>query len=181
MGEAELVMRLKQYDPEAVSQVVKEHGPALHGYVAALVGDYHLAEDVVSETYMRMLAHIGTYTYRAPFRAWLYRIAHNLAINAVRRERPVAGEEVLAQIVAAEDTPEQAVQQSEERAALGRALLELTEEQQQVILLRFVAEQPTAEVARTLNKSEGSVKQLQFRGLRSLARLLRCAEGGDGS
>ena len=181
MSEAELVMRLKQYDPEAVSEVVKEHGLALHRYVAALVGDDHLAEDVVSETYMRMLAHIDTYTYRAPFRAWLYRIAHNLAINAIRRERPVAGEEVLARIVAPGDNPEQAAQQGEERAALNRALLMLTEEQQQVILLRFAAEQSTAEVARMLNKSEGSVKQLQFRGLRSLARLLRRAEGDDGS
>lgn len=181
MGEAELVVRLKQYDPEAVSEVVKEHGLALHRYVAALVGDYDLAEDVVSETFMRMLAHIDTYTYRAPFRAWLYRIAHNLAINTVRCERPVAGEEVLARIVAGGDSPEQAVQQSEERAALRHALLKLTEEQQQVLLLRFVAEQSTAEVAGALHKSEGSVKQLQFRGLRSLARLLRRAEGGDGS
>jgi RNA polymerase sigma-70 factor (ECF subfamily) len=181
MDDAELVMRLKQYDPEAVSQVVTGYGAALHRYVVAIAGDYHLAEDIVSETYMRMLEHIDTYAYTgAPFGAWLYRIAHNLAINAVRRGRPVAGEDVLAQIVAPDDGPERAVQRGEERAALHQALLTLTEEQQQVLLLRFVSELSIAEVARVLNKSEGSVKQLQFRGLRSLARLLRPAEDGDG-
>jgi RNA polymerase sigma-70 factor (ECF subfamily) len=181
MDDAELVIRLKQYDSEAVSEVVINHGAALHRYVAAIVGDYHLAEDVVSETYMRMLKHIDTYVYTgAPFRAWLYRIAHNLAINAVRRERPVAGEEVLEQILAPDANPEQAIEQGEEHAALRQALLTLTEEQQQVLLLRFVSEQSTAEVAHALQKSEGSVKQLQFRGLRALARRLRRAEGANG-
>jgi RNA polymerase sigma-70 factor (ECF subfamily) len=181
MDDAELVKRLKRYDSEAVSEVVTNHGAALHRYVTAIVGDYHRAEDIVSETYVRMLEHIDTYAYTgAPFRAWLYRVAHNLAINAVRRERPVAGEEVLEQIMAPDDDPEQAVQQGEESAALRGALLRLTEEQQQVLLLRFVSEQSTAEVARALQKSEGSVKQLQFRGLRSLARLLSRAEAADG-
>jgi RNA polymerase sigma-70 factor (ECF subfamily) len=182
MDDAELVTQLKYFDAEAVSQVVTRYGAALHRYVAAIVDDHHLAEDIVSETYVRMLEHIGAYTYRGvPFRAWLYQIAHNLAINAVRRERPVAGEDVLEQIVAPEPDPEWAVQRGEEHAALRRALLELSEEQRQVLLLRFVAEQSTAEVARVLQKSEGSVKQLQFRGLRSLARLLRHVEDGDGA
>jgi RNA polymerase sigma-70 factor (ECF subfamily) len=181
MDDAELVDRLKQYDAEAVSEVVMRYGAALQRYVVAIVGDHQLAEDIVSETYIRMLEHVRTYHYRgAPFRAWLYQIAHNLAINAVQRERPVVGEEVLEQIVSPEVGPEQAFQQGEERARLQRALLDLTEEQQQVLMLRFVADQSIAEVARALQKSEGAVKQLQFRGLRSLARLLRRAEGSDG-
>ena len=182
MDDAELVKRLQGYDAEAVSEVVTHHGAALHRYAAAIVGDHHLAEDIVSETYLRMLEHIATYAYTgAPFRAWLYRIAHNLAINTIRRERPIAGEEALAQIVTPGDDPEQAIQQGEEHAALRQALLTLTEEQQQVLLLRFVFEQSIAEVARALQKTEGSVKQLQFRGLRSLARLLRRAEDSDGN
>jgi RNA polymerase sigma-70 factor (ECF subfamily) len=181
MDDAELVKRLQQYDSEAVSAVVSQNGAALHRYVAAILDDYHQAEDIVSETYVRMLEHIHTYTYTgAPFRAWLYRIAHNLAINVIRRERPMAGEEVLAQVAAPGADPEYSVQQGETRSALRRALLQLTEEQQQVLLLRFVSEQSTAEVARALQKSEGSIKQLQFRGLRALARLLGRADDGDG-
>lgn len=182
MDEAELVRRLQLYDSEAVSEVVALHGTALHRYVSAILGDYHRAEDVVSETYVRMLEHIRTYTYTgAPFRAWLYRIAHNLAINVIRRERPMADEDALAQVAAPGPDPEHSVQQGEARAALHHALQQLTEEQQQVLLLRFVSDQSTAEVARALQKSEGSVKQLQFRGLRSLARLLTRGSEGDGS
>jgi len=181
MDEAELVRRLKQYDSEAVGEVVHSHGPALHRYVAAIVGDYHLAEDLVSETYMRMLEHIGKYAYTgAPVRAWLYRIAHNLAISALRRERPVADEEVLAEVATPEADPEQALIKNERRVAFRRVFLQLTEEQQQVLMLRFVAEHSTAEVAGLLQKSEGSVKQAQFRALRSLARLLKRAGGKDG-
>ena len=181
MGDAELVKRLQQYDSEAVREVVATHSAALHRYVAAILNDYHQAEDIVSETYVRMLEHIASYTYSgAPFRAWLYRIAHNLAISALRRERPTAGEEVLEQVAAPEANPEQAVQWGEMRAALSRALQHLTEEQQQVLLLRFVADHSTAEVARFLQKSEGAVKQMQFRGLRSLARLLGRREVNDG-
>jgi RNA polymerase sigma-70 factor (ECF subfamily) len=182
MDDAELVNRLKRYDSEAITQVITTHGAALHRYVTAIVGDHYLAEDLVSETYLGMLHHINRYTYTGvPFRAWLYRIAHNLAINALKRQRPMAAEDVLEQVVSPEDGPEQLVQRSEERATLQQALLQLTEEQQQVLLLRFISDQSTAEVAQALQKSEGSVKQLQLRGLRSLTRLLRSAEDGDGS
>jgi RNA polymerase sigma-70 factor (ECF subfamily) len=181
MDDAELVMRLKHYDPEAVREVVANHGTALHRYAASITGDAHVAEDIVSETYLRMLEHISTYVYTgAPFHTWLYRIAHNLALNAIRRERPASDEQVLEQLAAPDDDPEQLVQQGEEQAELRQALLALTEEQQQVLLLRFAAGHSTAEVARTLQKSEGSVKQLQLRGLRSLARVLRRAEVSHG-
>jgi RNA polymerase sigma-70 factor (ECF subfamily) len=181
MDDAELVARLKRYEADAVVQVVSLFGPALHRYVAALVGDDHLAEDIVSETYMRMLDRIAAYTYRGvPFQAWLFQVARNLALNALRRQRP-AGEAALARVAAAEAGPEQAFEAREARAALSRALAQLTAEQQQVLLLRFVAEQSTAEVARNLGKSEGSIKQLQFRGLRAMARLLRRSGGMDGA
>jgi RNA polymerase sigma-70 factor (ECF subfamily) len=170
-------MRLKRYDPDAVSEVVAHHGAALHRYAASIVGDAHLAEDIVSETYLKMLEHIDKYVFSgAPFHTWLYRIAHNLSLNAIRRERPTADEQVLEQVAALDDDPEQAVQEIEEQVELREALLALTEEQQQVLLLRFAAGHSTAEVARVMQKSEGSVKQLQLRGLRSLARVLKRAE-----
>jgi len=181
MDDAELVRRLKRYDAEVVGEVVSRYGAALHRYVAAVVGDHHLAEDIVSETYMRMLDRIGTYTYRGvPFRAWLFQIARNLGLNALRRERRMAGEGVLAAVVTDATDPERMVEAGEARAAVRDALQLLTEEQQQVVLLRFVAEEPTAEVARLLRKSEGSVKQLQLRALRSLARRLSRNGGADG-
>ena len=181
MNDAELVERLKRFDDQAVRLVVAQHGAGLYRYISALVGDHHLAEDIVSDTYVRMLEHIAGYTYTGvPFRAWLYRIAHNLAVNAVRRSRVVPDEQALARAVAPEGDPAIAAERREEHAAVRQALATLTEDQQQVLMLRFVAEQPIAEVARQLQRSEGSVKQLQLRALRSLGRVLGWTGGGDG-
>ncbi len=181
MDDAELVARLKRFEAQAVSWIVERYGTALHRYVAAIVADPHLAEDIVAETYMRMLERIGDYKITgAPFRAWLYRIAHNLAINAVTRDRSAPGDLTLVRSEALSGNPAEAFERAEMHETLRRSLQTLTDEQQQVLLLRFVAGLSIAEVAQQLQRSEGSVKQLQLRGLRALGRLLGAAEVGDG-
>ncbi len=181
MDDAELVDRLKRYDAQAVSLIVERYGAALHRYVAAIVADSHLAEDIVAETYMRMLERIGDYKMTgAPFRAWLYRIAHNLAVNAVTRDRSVPGDALLARSEALSSNPAEAFEREELHETLRRSLKTLTDEQQQVLLLRFVAGMSIAEVAQQLHRSEGAVKQLQLRALRALGRLLGAAEVSDG-
>ncbi|MGQ9828065.1 MAG: sigma-70 family RNA polymerase sigma factor, partial [Roseiflexus sp.] len=141
----------------------------------------HLAEDIVAETYVRMLERIGDYRVTgAPFRAWLYRIAHNLAINAITRDRSTHDDLTLVRAEASYGNPSEAFEREEMHEALRRALKMLTDEQQQVLLLRFVAQLPVAEVAQQLQRSEGAVKQLQLRALRTLGRLLGEAEVGDG-
>jgi RNA polymerase sigma-70 factor (ECF subfamily) len=172
--DAELVARLKANDDEAYREVVARYGDALYGYIYSITGDHHLSEDIISETYLRMVEKIDTYTfYGAPFKSWLYRIAHNLAITALKRARRLVGNiEQSEQDAPAVDDPLAQVMARVEAEELRAALAELTEEQQQVVLLRFVAGQSTGEVARTLEKSENAVKQMQFRALRSLGRLL---------
>ncbi len=181
MDDAELVARLRRFDAQAVSWIVERYGTALHRYVTAIVADPHLAEDIVAETYVRMLERIGDYKITgAPFRAWLYRIAHNLAINAVTRDRSAPVDLTLVHSEAVSGNPAEAFEREELHGALRRSLKMLTDEQQQVVLLRFVAGLSTAEVAQQLQRSEGSVKQLQLRALRALGRLLGAAEVGDG-
>jgi RNA polymerase sigma-70 factor, ECF subfamily len=170
--DAELVARLKANDDEAYREVVARFGDPLYGYIYSITGDHHLSEDVISETYLRMVEKIDTYTfYGAPFKSWLYRIAHNLAINALKRVRRTVGVEALASTPADDDPAARAVARAEAEE-LREALTELTEEQQQVVLLRFVAGQSTGEVAQALDKSENAIKQMQFRALRSLGRLI---------
>lgn len=181
MDDAELVARLKRFDAQSVSWIVERYGTALHRYVAAIVADPHLAEDIVAETYMRMLERIGDYKVTgAPFRAWLYRIAHNLAINAVTRDRSAPGDLTLAPFEALSGNPVETFERKELYDALRQSLNTLTDEQREVVLLRFVAGLSITEVAQQLQRSEGSVKQLQLRALRALGRLLGAAEVGDG-
>jgi RNA polymerase sigma-70 factor (ECF subfamily) len=109
-----------------------------------------------------------------PLKAWLYRIAHNLAINALKRngQRELVSDAAIEDQPASDD-PAALVAAQFEAAELRIAMTHLTEDQQQVVLLRFVADQSPAEVAQTLEKSETAVRQLQVRALRSLARLLK--------
>jgi RNA polymerase sigma-70 factor (ECF subfamily) len=170
--DAELVAGLKANDDTAYREVVARYGDPLYGYIYSITGNHHVSEDIISETYLRMLEKIDTYTfYGAPFKAWLYRIAHNLAINAMKRERPTVDVDSTAAIAPAGD-PAAAIEAQLESEALRSALAELTEEQQQVVLLRFVAGQTSREVAKALDKSENAVKQMQLRALRSLGRLM---------
>jgi len=170
--DADLVAGLKANDDTAYREVVARYGDPLYGYIYSITGNHHLSEDIISETYLRMVEKIDTYTfYGPPFKAWLYRIAHNLAINAMKRERHTAVIDPTAAIGPTGD-PATTIEARLEHEALRSALAELTEEQQQVVLLRFVAGQTSREVAEALDKSENAVKQMLFRALRSLGRLM---------
>jgi RNA polymerase sigma-70 factor, ECF subfamily len=171
--DAELVAGLKANDDAAYREVVARFGDPLYGYIYSITGNHHLSEDVLSETYLRMIEKIDSYIfYGAPFKAWLYRIAHNLAINSVKQTNRLVGAEALESAAPLVDDPAATIATRLEAQELRAAIGELTEEQQQVVLLRFIAEQSTAEVAQALEKTENAVKQLQFRALRSLGRLL---------
>jgi RNA polymerase sigma-70 factor (ECF subfamily) len=171
--DAELVAGLKANDDQAYREVVARYGDPLYGYIYSLTGDHHLSEDVIGETYLRMVEKIDGYRYYgAPFKAWLYRIAHNLAINALKRVRHTVGDDLLETVGSPDDDPTATLDARLEAEDLRQALSELTEEQQQVVLLRFVAGHSTGEVALALEKTENAVKQMQFRALRSLGRLL---------
>lgn len=173
MTDAELVERLKAHDEDAYREILARYGDALYGYVYHLTLDHHATEDIVSETYLRMVEKIASYSYTGvPLKAWLYRIAHNLSINSFRQSGRVQqlGESELAQ-PAADDTSSTVAARLESEA-LRDAIVQLTDEQQQVVMLRFVGGQKPAEIAHSLNKSETAIRQLQLRALRSLGRLL---------
>lgn len=177
MSDADLIARLKANDDEAYREVLARYGDALYAYVYRLTGDQQLSEEVVGDTYLRLVERIGEYVHTgAPLKAWLYRVAHNLALNALRRTGKLSTE--LPEIEAPAADPAAEVVARMEAAELHTAITRLTEDQQQVVLLRFVAGQSSAEVAQALEKSETAIRQLQLRALRTLGRLL--AGGGGG-
>jgi RNA polymerase sigma-70 factor, ECF subfamily len=178
MSDADLVARLKDRVDDAYREVLERYSDPLYNYLYGITGDMQLSQDILGDTFLRMVEKIDTYTYYgAPFKAWLYRIAHNLAINAIKRARHTVGVEDLDRVAKPVTDPAirvaAQIEEEELRAALRAALPELTEEQQQVLMLRFVEGQSPGEVAQTLGKSENAVKQLQFRAVRSLERLMQ--------
>jgi RNA polymerase sigma-70 factor (ECF subfamily) len=171
--DAELVERLKAYDDDAYDLLVARYGDALYRYVYGLTGSHALSEDVIGDTYLRVVEHVGAYAHTgAPLKSWLYRIAHNVAVNALERDRRAVVVDDLERVAPPITDPALRIADRLEAEQLLGALDILTSEQRQVVLLRFVAEQSPAEVAEVMGKNENAIRQLQWRALRTLARRL---------
>jgi len=157
----------------AFSRLYNEHFDKVYRYVYFRISKRNEAEDLTQEVFLKALQSIGSYKWReVPFAAWLFRIAHNLVIDHMRKQskqKTAPLEEAWA--VSVED-PVGLTEQRFEMADLAVALKKLPPAQQEVISLRFIADMPIAEVARTLKKSEGTVKALQFNGTVNLRKIL---------
>jgi RNA polymerase sigma-70 factor (ECF subfamily) len=169
-----LVDRAQQGDREALEELYLMHFDRIYSYLQMSVGNRHDAEDLTNQTFVKMLESIDRFEWRkAPISAWLFRIAHNLAMDHFRSRKRWQPEE---------DPPEpegSEVRSAEEEAlhAIGRqSMLEMIEglsiDQQQVLTLKFVFNFSNADVATVLGKTEGAVKSLQHRALASLQRQL---------
>ncbi|MEN9934950.1 MAG: hypothetical protein RLZZ387_1529 [Chloroflexota bacterium] len=170
--DSELVLRAKAGDPGAVTQIYERYAPAILRYIYFRVGEMELAEDLQGEVFLRMLEGIHRYEDRGwPISAWLYRIAHDRTVDTMRRRR-------IRQHVPLEvwgglcDGPESEVDAQLVYEEISRMMDDLTDEQRQVLHMRFLSEMSIQEVATRLGRTEGSVKALQHRGLQSLARRL---------
>ena len=169
MSEEQLVEAARSLDDAAWAEVYRRHARQVYGYIYFRLRDQHTAEDLAADVFVKAIAGIQAYTWRGtPLLAWLYRIAHNVTADyrksAARRAQHVASEE--AEAADARDT----LGELDARTDMMRAIGALTEEQQQVIILRFYQEMSTADVARIVGKPETAVKALQARGLRALRR-----------
>jgi RNA polymerase sigma-70 factor (ECF subfamily) len=167
-----LVERAQQGDRDALEELYLIHFDRIYSYLHMSVGNRHDAEDLTTQTFLRMLEAIGRFRWQAvPFSAWLFRIAHNLAMDHFRATRRVQPEEVVPEAEGAEsDSAELEAMHSIGRQSLLELIENLSEEQQQVLTLKFVFNFSNAEVATILEKTEGAVKSLQHRALVSLQK-----------
>lgn len=172
-SEAELVARLKRYDESAIRQVYRLHADGIYRFALYQLGDTALAEDITGEVFTRMMEAIGGYTYRGtPITAWLYRIARNLIVDHQRRGNRIRPLEDADPDLVVSDNPVDLAERRLTWDELSAMLNRLTEEQRQVVILKFIENLDNREIAEIVGKTEGSVKALQHRALRSLRRLL---------
>lgn len=175
----DLVRRVRSNEPHAFDELYARYSPRVYGYlVQRLNGNAQEAEDLTADVFMRVYEKIDAYQPQgAPLSAWMFRIAHNRLIDAVRR-RPRQGQVTL------EDAPEimagPAFGGIDQKVALEQikiGLERLTPEQRQVIVLRFLEGKSLAETAALVGRNEDAVKKLQARGLASLRRQVECLSG----
>ncbi|MGW0627709.1 ECF subfamily RNA polymerase sigma factor, BldN family [Streptomyces sp. NPDC002758] len=171
----DLVERAQVGEAEAFGRLYDQYSDTVYRYIYYRVGGKATAEDLTSETFLRALRRIGTFTWQGrDFGAWLVTIARNLVADHFKSSRfrleVTTGEMLDANEV--ERSPEDSVLESLSNAALLDAVRRLNPQQQECVTLRFLQGLSVAETARVMGKNEGAIKTLQYRAVRTLARLL---------
>ena len=167
-----LVARAQQGDRGALEELYLLHFDRIYSYLHMSVGNRHDAEDLTTQTFVKMLESIGRFRWRAaPFSAWLFRIAHNLAMDHFRAHRRWQPEEDVPEPPgSAEPSAEHEAMHRIGRQSMLKLIENLSPEQQQVLTLKFVFNFSNGEVATILEKTEGAIKSLQHRALVSLQK-----------
>jgi RNA polymerase sigma-70 factor (ECF subfamily) len=156
-----------QKDPARFADLYEENFERVYAFVARRVQDRDRTEDLTSDIFYKALAALPQFDWRGiPFSAWLLRIAANVVTDHWKR----SGREVL------EDPPDLGadpkLEELEHRARLFRQVEQLPPDQKRVIYLRFAEEKSIREIAQKMKRTEGAIKQLQFRGLQTLRNQL---------
>ncbi|MFR9675443.1 ECF subfamily RNA polymerase sigma factor, BldN family [Streptomyces sp. TR06-5] len=171
----DLVERAQNGEAEAFGRLYDQYSDTVFRYIYYRVGGRATAEDLTSETFLRALRRIGTFTWQGrDFGAWLVTIARNLVADHFKSSRfrleVTTGEMLDANEV--ERSPEDSVLERLSNDTLIDAVRRLNPQQQECVTLRFLHGLTVAETARIMGKNEGAIKTLQYRAVRTLARLM---------
>ena len=152
-----------QRDPGQFAELYELHFERVYAYIVRRVRDRSEAQDLTSEVFHQALANLGRFEWRGiPFSAWLFRMAANAIAD---RSQRLAREHSVPAPDIADDLD---LEEIEHRAHVFRLVRHLPADQRRVLEMRFVEQKSIREIALELDRSEGAVKQLQFRGLESL-------------
>jgi RNA polymerase sigma-70 factor (ECF subfamily) len=170
-----LVELAQKGDGEAFGQLYDAYSDTVYRYIYYRVSNRPLAEDLTSETFLRALRRISTFTWQGrDFGAWLVTIARNLVADHFKSSRyrlEVPTGEML-DSDETESSPEESVLAYLSNKALLDAVRQLNSQQQECVTLRFLHGLSVAETAKIMGKNDGAIKTLQYRAIRTLARML---------
>jgi RNA polymerase sigma-70 factor (ECF subfamily) len=169
-----LQVEAAQRDPSKFGELYERHFEEVYAFVARRVRDRPAVEDLTAEVFHKALAALPSFRFvGAPFRAWLLRIAVNALNDRSKR--------AMREVPVADDAPELRTgpdaDASDRRGDLFRFVNGLPADQRRVIIERFIEERSIRDIANRLHKTEGAVKQLQFRALHSLRARMEGANG----
>jgi RNA polymerase sigma-70 factor (ECF subfamily) len=175
-----LLSRALEGDRGAFGLLYERYLDPLYRYIFYRTGEPKDAEDLTELTFLKAWEQLPALGRREPirnFRAWIYRISHNLVVDHYRTRRRVVPLEAGVLLSSKEDEPAEQVEAGEERKQLAHAISQLEPILQQVIVARFINTLSHAETAEIIGKSEGHVRVLQYRALKKLKQLLDKGNG----
>lgn len=169
----DVIERARGGDRSAFAELYDAHCDAVYRYILYRVREPSDAEDLTSEVFTRAFANIHRYRWQGKsFLAWLYTIARNAVTDRRRRQRPTVDLDDAYGLAEDGPTAHDRAVRGEQVDALRGAVKHLTSEQQEVLVLRFIENMTSRQVAKVLGKNEGAIRALQFRALGRLRKLL---------
>ncbi len=177
--ERRLVDLARSGDGEAFAQLYEAYFDRVYRFIFFRVTDDQVAEDLASQVFLKAWENLHRYHPHGPFLAWLYAIARNTVIDNYRTKKPTVSLDEAAPIATQDDKLDDRLQFQFEIKSLQEAMQHLTQEQQEVITLKFIAEYDTAQIAKHMGKTEGAIRALQMRALQALGRAMRTKKNDE--
>jgi len=175
--EARLVDQAKSGDPQAFAKLYDAYVERVSRYIYFRVSDECDMEDLVSQVFLKAWEHLDRYKMgSSPFIAWLYTIARNLVIDHYRTKKHTYPLEEAVALPSDMEMPDEEAQMHFDLEAMRDALQVLSKDQQQVLVLKYIAGLPNESIAKVMNKQEGTIRGLQMRGLQTLAKYMKTKE-----
>jgi RNA polymerase sigma-70 factor, ECF subfamily len=167
-GDDRLLVEAAKKDPSRFADLYELNFGRVYAYIARRVGDRDAAQDLTSDVFHKALASIQSFEWRGvPFAGWLMRIAANMIVDRSKRSgREISGQDDLPDLPDLKAQPK--LEEADRCGLLFSMVEQLPEDQRRVIGMRFAEEKSIREIATELGRSEGAVKQLQFRALQNL-------------
>ena len=167
-----IMIEAAQRDPACFAELYENNFERVYAFIARRVRDRDQAQDLTADVFHSALKNLPKFEWRgAPFAAWLFRIASNAIAD--RGKRAAQFEAIKSRELHEADPPEDAdLAEVEHRARLFKLVEKLPADQRRVITMRFAHQRSIGEIAKDLGRSEGAVKQLQFRALQTLRTMV---------
>ena len=163
MEQERLLIEAAQKDPGRFAELYETNFERVYAFIVRRVQDRHEAEDLTAEVFHHALANLARFEWRGvPFAVWLFRIASNAIADRGRKLK------LTVDASEADDLDQSNWQEIERRATLFQLVESLPEDQRSVVVKRFVEQKTIRDIAKEFGRSEGAIKQLQFRALESL-------------
>ena len=175
LSEPELLAKAMDFDASAITELYDRYESKVYSYIYRRTGEPALAEDLTAQVFLKMLEAIRAgNAWHSSFSGWLFRIAHNIVIDYYRRRDRHSQVSIddAPPLPEPGQNPVSSTQRKLDAEELRSAIYRLTEEQAQVVSLRFLEGYSINEVAEMMDKTEGAIKALQYRAVATLRQML---------
>jgi RNA polymerase sigma-70 factor (ECF subfamily) len=156
-----------------LAELYEEYYDRITRYAYVHIGDRNDAEDIAGETFLRALKTLDSYQERGvPMQAWLFKIAHNLIVDYLRKKTKIKIQAIDITPLADDEDPTVMVEKKVQLEKVKKAMINLTDDQREVIGLRFLGGMTSREVAQVMNKNDGAVREMQRAAIERLRNIL---------